>query len=175
MTQIPPDTKDWTWVLERRCEECGLEAGAVEAAEVPGRLRAAVPLWRVALASPTVRQRPRPTVWAPLEYAAHARDVQRLMLGRLRLVLAEEDPVFPDWDQDAAATDYLGLDPAQVAGELARSAEELASAAAALRPEELDRPGRRSDGARFTARSLLQYCLHEVEHHLHDVGQRLRT
>jgi hypothetical protein len=31
---VPPDTKDWTWVLERRCPECGFEAGAVTAPQV---------------------------------------------------------------------------------------------------------------------------------------------
>ena len=25
---IVPDTKDWTWVLERRCDECGFDASA---------------------------------------------------------------------------------------------------------------------------------------------------
>ncbi|HEY5013683.1 MAG TPA: DinB family protein, partial [Acidimicrobiia bacterium] len=25
---ITPDTKDWTWVLERPCPECGFDASA---------------------------------------------------------------------------------------------------------------------------------------------------
>jgi hypothetical protein len=25
---ITPDTKDWTWVLERQCPDCGFEASA---------------------------------------------------------------------------------------------------------------------------------------------------
>ena len=33
-----------------------------------------------------------------------------------------------------------------------------------------DRSGRRSDGARFTVASLGRYHLHDVEHHLYDVG-----
>ena len=31
---IDPDVKDWTWVLERPCPECGLDASAV----TPGSL-----------------------------------------------------------------------------------------------------------------------------------------
>ena len=30
-SEIEPDDKDWTWVLQRRCEQCGLEAGRVAA------------------------------------------------------------------------------------------------------------------------------------------------
>ena len=33
-----------------------------------------------------------------------------------------------------------------------------------------DRTGRRSDGASFTIDSFARYFLHDVVHHLHDVG-----
>ena len=29
---IVPDTKDWTWVLDRPCEECGFDATAHQVA-----------------------------------------------------------------------------------------------------------------------------------------------
>ena len=67
------------------------------------------------------RQRPRPDVWSPLEYACHVRDVFRLFDQRLGLMLAEDDPQFANWDQDDTAVDdrYGEQDPAVVAGELA--------------------------------------------------------
>ena len=37
--------------------------------------------------------------------------------------------------------------------------------------DEWQRPGRRSDGAEFTIDSLARYLLHDVVHHLHDVGR----
>ncbi len=37
---IQPDTKDWTWVLERRCDECGFEAPAFPREEVGAMVRA---------------------------------------------------------------------------------------------------------------------------------------
>jgi hypothetical protein len=37
-------------------------------------------------------------------------------------------------------------------------------------PDEWSRPGRRSDGATFTVNSLSRYLLHDIVHHLHDVG-----
>ena len=32
---IEPDTKDWTWVLERPCPECGFDASSVSFDDVP--------------------------------------------------------------------------------------------------------------------------------------------
>ncbi len=32
--QPPPDTKDWTWTLSRRCPECNLSAGEIDVAEL---------------------------------------------------------------------------------------------------------------------------------------------
>jgi len=171
-TQIPPDTKDWTWVLAEACPECGVAVGGIEVAEIPAIVRATVPRWRGALAAPAARTRPTPTTWSPLEYGAHVRDVNRVMLGRLRLMLAADGAHFANWDQDAAAVEgrYAELDPAAVAEELAHSAEELAAAAAAVRSEEESRRGVRSNGSEFTVRTLLQYYLHDNVHHLADVG-----
>src|SRR5436853_6695544 len=36
---IKPDVKDWTWVLERPCPECGYDASAVPPGTVADRLR----------------------------------------------------------------------------------------------------------------------------------------
>src|SRR5450756_1563011 len=101
--RIEPDTKDWTWVLQRPCPECGTAAGAMVAAEVPDLLRGYAQRWAEVLRRPGVAARPEPTVWSPLEYGCHVRDVCRLMQWRARLMLAEDFPTFPNWDQDATA------------------------------------------------------------------------
>src|SRR5665648_915658 len=113
--RIEPDTKDWTWVLQRPCPECGMAAGAIVAAEVPGR--------------PDVAARPEPTVWSPLEYGCHVRDVCRLMQWRAELMLTEDFPTFPDWDQDATALaeHYAEQDPARVAHQLRAAAHDAAA------------------------------------------------
>ena len=72
---VPGDSKDWTWVLERPCPECGLDPGAIDVADVPALVRANAIRWRAVLARPDVGRRPRPDVWSPLEYACHVRDV----------------------------------------------------------------------------------------------------
>ena len=58
----------------------------------------------------------------PLEYGAHVRDVHRKMAERLELMLTEDAPTFPNWDQDATAVEdrYGEQDPATVAGSSAR-------------------------------------------------------
>jgi hypothetical protein len=99
------------------------------------------------------------------------RDVHRVFDERLRLILEEDDPLFPNWDQDAtAAADRYDLqDPGRVADELADAAAVLAARFQSVRPDQWDRPGRRSNGSSFTATTLGQYFLHDVVHHLHDV------
>ena len=47
---IEPDTKDWTWVLETVCPECGFDAAAFPREEVGAMLRANAEQWRVLLA-----------------------------------------------------------------------------------------------------------------------------
>ena len=168
---VPPDTKDWTWVLDRRCDECGFDPAAVDRAELRDRIAASAVGWPGRLAQPDARQRPQPGVWSPTEYAAHVRDVAHVMGGRLALMLAEDDPLFANWDQDAAAVDgdYLATDPTAVAAELGSAVSAFADAYRAVPADAWDRPGRRSNGSIFTVLTLGVYALHDVEHHRHDV------
>ncbi len=131
---IEPDRKDWTWVLERPCPECGFDAGSVEPTDLPGRLRATGTSWRDVLARDDASVRPAADVWSPLEYACHVRDLHRVFDGRTALMLDEDDPTFPDWDQDAAAVRgrYDEQDPATVAGELVAAGQEVAERYAAV-------------------------------------------
>jgi DinB superfamily len=168
-----PDTKDWTWVLERRCPECGLDADGVARTAVAGRLRAAAAAWAAVLEREGVRRRPQPRTWSPLEYGAHVRDLLEVARGRVVLMTAEDDPLFADWDQDAtaAAANYPGQDPAAVARALTSAADTVAALLDAVSGDAWQRPGRRSNGSVFTVTSFARYVLHDVEHHLHDVGE----
>jgi hypothetical protein len=106
---IVPDDKDWTWVLERRCAECGFDASSCAPASVPGLLRANAEARYRVLAGPAgeLRRRPTPDRWARLEYACHVRDVCTLYGRRLRLMLTEHDPLYPNSDQDETAVERL--------------------------------------------------------------------
>jgi hypothetical protein len=168
---IEPDDKDWTWVLDRPCPECGFDASTFDSRVLGDAVRATVPRWAAALARPDARQRPEPTVWSALEYGAHVRDLFRMFDGRLRLMLAEDDPQFANWDQDATAVEdrYDLQDPAVVSDELTASAATFAADLDAVPDDAWERPGRRSNGSVFTVRTLPVYCFHDVVHHLHDV------
>ncbi|GAA1977824.1 DinB family protein [Isoptericola halotolerans] len=168
---ISPDTKDWTWVVERSCPECGFDPTAVDPLAVGAAVRATVPVWRAVLARPEVRRRPAPGVWSPLEYGAHVRDVFRVFDERLALMLDADGAEFANWDQDAAAVEgrYEQCDPAVVAEELTEAGEAVAHRFDAVRADQLERVGRRSNGSVFTVRTFGRYFLHDVEHHLSDV------
>lgn len=168
---ITPDTKDWTWVLERPCPECGFDASTCAFAAVPDLLRENALEWEDVLAGPDVRRRPRRDKWSPLEYACHVRDVHCLYIERLALMLAEDDPTFANWDQDetAVADRYNEQDPVTVSRELTEAAERLAESFAAVRPDQFGRTGTRSDGARFTVESFARYYAHDPIHHIWDV------
>ena len=169
---VQPDTKDWTWVLDRPCPECGLAAADVDPVVIGATVRGLTPRWQAVLSRPDATERPNPTTWSTCEYAAHVRDVNRIFTARLAAMLRSEDPEFANWDQDAAAlVDRYDLqDPSTVAAELTVAAAALADLFDAVRPDELARSGRRSNGSRFTVTTLAQYYLHDVVHHLHDVG-----
>jgi hypothetical protein len=171
LVEIVPDTKDWTWVVERPCRECGLDTRAVAREDVPGMARANAAEWPAVLARGDVRQRPAPGVWSPLEYGCHVRDVFRRFDQRLELMLTTEDPHFDNWDQDATAiTDrYAEQDPATVARELVTAAGRIADRFEGVTGDAWQRTGVRSDGARFTVESLARYFIHDPVHHLHDV------
>ncbi|OZD61120.1 methyltransferase type 12 [Rhodococcus sp. 05-340-1] len=168
---IDPDTKNWTWVLERACPDCGFDSSAVEYDAIPDLIRADVERWEAVLRRVNVALRPDDSTWSALEYAAHVRDAHRIFRTRLALVLTEDDPEFANWDQDATALaeDYNSQNPAEVASELGDAARALADDFAAVPPENRHRTGRRSDGSNFSVESLAAYYIHDPIHHLWDV------
>lgn len=173
---IEPDTKDWTWVLDRRCPECGFDAWSKARSVLAGEVAANAQRMAALLAgsaSPT--QRPRPSAWSLLEYGAHVRDVHLVFTERLMLMLEHQAPAFANWDQNEAARlgRYQGQRPAQVAAEIAISGERFAAVLRAVDADAWERPGLRSNGSRFTVETLARYALHDLVHHWHDVtGER---
>jgi hypothetical protein len=169
---IAPDTKDWTWVLEQPCPECGFEPTAQTLADVPRLIHDTAMVWSEVLRRPDVRDRPAADVWSPLEYACHVRDVHRVFAERLEWMLNQDGPHFANWNQDetAVAARYAEQDPAEVAVDLIEAAGHVAGSYSTVTPETAGRPGFRSDGSEFTVETLSLYHLHDVVHHVHDVG-----
>jgi DinB superfamily len=174
--QPQPDTKDWTWVLTQRCDQCGLSVGEIKREDFAPRAFVAAEEWvQILRSSPAVTARPQPDVWSPLEYGAHVRDVYRLFDARLVQMLTEDNPTFAYWNQDETAINerYREQDPEVVADELEAAAQGFVARIQSLTAEQYRRRGMRSDGAEFTVATFLQYFLHDVIHHLWDVtGQQ---
>jgi hypothetical protein len=172
---ITPDTKNWTWVLDRPCDECGFDSRDMQPRSVGSMLRDNADAWVGLLTSDAdLSARPSPGKWSPVEYGCHVRDVHRVFAGRLRAMLTEDDPAYENWDQDATALadDYASQDPRTVAGELRDEAGAIAAAFDAVPDGSWERTGRRSDGARFTVATLSRYLMHDPIHHLYDVTGR---
>jgi hypothetical protein len=174
---IVPDDKNWTWVLERACPQCGFDGSAYSPADAPASIEANALQWRRLLLHPQATLRPNEATWSALEYGCHVRDVFRLYLVRLNLMLNEDGPQFENWDQDATAvTDrYSDQSPTVVADELVTAAVALADRFAAVQPDQAGRTGFRSDGAAFTIDSFTRYMVHDPVHHVWDVEQGYAT
>ena len=168
---IVPDTKDWTWVLDRPCPECGFEASRVTADRLAEVVRDNATTWEAVLTLPAASVRPAPATWSALEYACHVRDVHRIFDVRLGLMLDDVDPRFANWDQDETAVveRYAEQDPAAVSVELLEAAEVVAERYESVPPDAWGRRGFRGDGSAFTVESLGRYHLHDIVHHAWDV------
>ena len=168
------DTKNWTWVLERPCPECGFVAMALDRADIAGATRSVAERFVELLADgPDLRARPAPEVWSALEYGCHVRDVFAVMALRLGLMLDESDAEFANWDQDATAEvdRYAEQDPAEVRARLLDNGLALADRFAGVADGQWLRRGFRSDGSAFTVESLGRYMVHDPVHHVWDVEQ----
>lgn len=168
---IQPDDKDWTWVLDRPCPDCGADVSRIAAPELAELLHENTRGWYDALDGTDAAVRPAPERWSPLEYACHVRDVHALFEVRVRAMLEQDDPTYVSWDQDAAAVEqrYHEQDPTTVIVELVEAAASAAAVYAGVRGADWQRTGHRGDGAQFTIESLGRYHLHDVVHHLHDL------
>ncbi|MEH3133318.1 MAG: maleylpyruvate isomerase N-terminal domain-containing protein [Mycolicibacterium neoaurum] len=172
MTDIQPDTKDWTWVLHRPCPDCGFDSATVHPTTVAGLIRRDAADWVTRLARRGVRSRPAPGVWSHLEYGCHIRDVHRIFDHRVELMLSRTDPQFPNWDQDLTAVEdnYGAQDPSVVAAELRAAADAVADRYDSVPADGWDRRGLRSNGSEFTVATIAVYHLHDIVHHAWDVS-----
>jgi SAM-dependent methyltransferase len=174
---LEPDTKDWTWVLERACDECGFDAGAFDRHAIPRAFRKNAQVWFALLADPAAAERTRPDRWSTLEYACHVHDVHQIYHDRVTLMLTEDNPLFDNWDQDASAVQgqYAEQLPSIIGPTLVAAAYAMSDLYDSVPPLAWHRHGRRSDGHEFTVETLARYQLHDVVHHLHDVRHAARA
>jgi S-DNA-T family DNA segregation ATPase FtsK/SpoIIIE len=120
-------------------------------------------------------RRPEPETWSAVEYAAHTRDVFRLLAAGLEEVLRRDRPDFghpPDPDETARA--YADLDADTVLTEFGDASTALADRAERVPAQEWSRPFV-VDGGEHHAGWIVQHAAHEGSHHLRDVERGFAT
>lgn len=163
------------------CGECGFHYDDVPRAELPGALRELAAQLSSRLRSTdhlALRRRPRPEVWAPLEYAAHVRDVLSVQRERIGRALVHDVPTFAPMRRDERVVEQRDVesDPEVVARELGDAADRLASLLVDLVPHEWRRSGTFPwpDPTVRDVDWMARHTVHELVHHLLDVARGLQ-
>ena len=175
---LEPDTKDWTWVLERRCDECGLDARSSTGTTCP--TPSGTTPRSGSRCSPTRRpvSARDPTAGRRWSTPATSTTSTRSSTTGSRRCSPRTLPTSPTGTRTPrrSSADYASQLPvdrrADPGGLGLRRGRPLRLGA----PLSWHRRGVRSDGSEFTVESLGRYHLHDVVHHLHDVrdGSRCR-
>ena len=165
-----------------RCAECGFDATLLMTTDATTALRSLGRRWREAfedVPDDTLRRRPEPQTWSPLEYAAHTRDVLALLGHALEQILDGRRPEFPGMEPDPLGADgsaadhgYNALDPERVLGSLERNAGAMADRAGRALSEHFKRTAT-IGGAETDAAGVLMHAVHDATHHLKDVQRQL--
>jgi hypothetical protein len=130
----------------------------------------------ILLGGAEVRSRRAPTVWSPLEYACHLRDVT--LIQRERVILARRVDGAPALnmgrDERADFDGYIEQDPVDVARQLIDATSMYVRVIERLGPADWDRTLLHGSVERPLGWTVAQ-AHHEVQHHLLDIRRQLRT
>ena len=169
------------------CDECQYRYESEDEASIPDRLRTlggrfAAPLSRFLPGEdgPALLQaHPVETAWSALEYACHVRDVLETNDQRVRQTLVEDLPTYAPMRRDERVLElaYNQQDPVEVAAAIASGADALATTFEGLAAPQWERTGMYGypGPEERTIRWIGQHTVHEVHHHLLDVGRTLRA
>jgi DinB family protein len=161
------------------CEECGFSYDLDRAERAAGAIREGIAEVVAILERPGVDlwSRREPTVWSPLEYGCHLRDVMLVQRERVLAVRRTERPVFPPMGRDERVEHdgYAEQHPADVVRQL--------TDAALMFTTVLDRLGAADwervivypypEPTEHPLRWVAVHTVHEVRHHLLDIRRQL--
>jgi len=170
----------WQWARAQtdQCPQCGHHPAAMQREVLGPILVEQAGSWRVFLMEADedhLRTSPGPGIFSPIQYGAHVRDIQGVYADRIVLMLADDDPVFPQFNPDEGAWNgYNELDRKELADDLETQARRLAGILERLQPEDWSRTMTRDGGSdgvyQFTVAGLANYAVHESHHHLLDAN-----
>jgi hypothetical protein len=122
----------------------------------------------IGLPAPVLRWHPALGEWCVLEVVGHLIEAEeRGFAGRVRTLLAEADPEFRTWDQEAVARERRDCerDPAAILAEWTRLREASTALVETLRPADLSRAGRHPEVGRLSIADLLAEWVHHDRNH----------
>lgn len=159
------------------CEACGFRYEQLPIHDIPRTLRTYPGRYERALRRAVdggwARRRPAPTVWSPLEYACHVRDVLVVQRERLHLALREDTPTFAPMGREQRVVDdrYNEQDVEVVLDELAIAVEALAVDLEGLDPSAWVRTGvyNHPEPTERSMAWVARHTVHELIHHLGDI------
>jgi hypothetical protein len=169
------------------CEECRFEYASEDAASIPERIRTlsrryGAPLTRFLPGEDggaLLRTHPVAGAWSALEYACHVRDVLVVLPERADQAIAEDRPHWQPMRRDERVSElaYDEQDPVETAQAIAANGDAAADRFEGLTEAQWARTGI-ANYPEEQERSLLwlgQHLVHELHHHLLDVGRTLRV
>jgi len=110
---------------------------------------------------------PQPGAWSVRQIMAHLADSETVAAYRLRLVIAEDNPVIMAYDQDAwaARLDYARRKPSQALESFRRTRTENYELLKGLPPEAFERTANHSERGRLTLLDLVHTYADHAEAH----------
>jgi hypothetical protein len=171
----------WVWELiqSQPCPQCGQNPSAAPRTSL-GRVGVKeAEDWQSFLTETSLdylRTNPTSDMWSPLQYGMHVRDMFQVFGDRILLAVAENNPSVPWFDPgEEEKARYNTLDGPEVASEIVRSADRLATILDERKPTDWTRPARRDGVDQFTVAGFACFAVHEAHHHLLDAKGEFRT
>lgn len=122
-----------------------------------------------------LRFKPAPTEWSIVQIAGHYGDIEALWAGRIRQMLAAEQPAFPNFDPDALVEQqrYQEKQVGALLAAFAERREELVEFARGLRPAQMERGGIHAVRGPVTVGSALVILSGHDQMHLRQIEANL--
>lgn len=174
---------DWTRIQREGCPQCGDNPSGLPPGDLGSLAVERSARWREFLeqADDTyLRTNPEGEVFvfSPLQYGAHTRDILKVYGDRMVLGLEQTNPTVPlFFPTEEVFESYNRLDAGELAADIQRWAERLATLVAGMEPSTWSRTVTNDRGVygvyTFTIAGLACNAVHETHHHLLDATGEL--
>jgi len=131
---------------------------------LPDRVAAVV----AGLSEPELRWRPAEGEWSIKEVCGHLCDDSEMWRRRLALILSEDNPTLPTYEQEELVREraYQDADLADVLADFRRNRQEIATLLSSLAPPDWERAGVHPEHGPRTIRTGMELMIAHTEGHL---------